>query len=46
MLADDTMESSTDRMKQEAMVTEIDFAKLGINNNFRLLTSYLGDMER
>lgn len=45
MLADDIMESSTE-LKQEAMETEIDSGKLGISSNVRLLTSYLGDMER
>lgn len=45
MLADDIMESSTEP-KQEAMETEIDSGKLGISSNVRLLTSYLGDMER
>lgn len=46
MLADDIMESSTDRLKQEAMETEIDSGKLGISSDVRLLASYLGDMER
>lgn len=46
MLADDIMESSTGRLKQEAMETEIDSGKLGISSNVRLLTSYLSDMER
>lgn len=46
MLGDDIMESSTDRLKHEAMETEIDSGKLGISSNVRLLTNYLGDMER
>lgn len=46
MLADDIMESSTDRLKQEAMETEIDSGKLGISSDVRLLTSYLGEVER
>lgn len=46
MLADDIVESSTERLKQEAMETEIDSGKWGISSNVRLLTSYLGDMER
>lgn len=46
MLADDIMESSTDRLKQEAMETEIGSGKLGISSNVRLLTSYLGDTVR
>lgn len=46
MLADDIMESSTGRLKQEAMETEIDSGKLGISSDVRLLTSYLGEVER
>lgn len=46
MLADDMMESSADRLKQEAMETETDSGKLGISSNVRLLTSYLCGMER
>lgn len=46
VLGDDIMESSTDRLKHEAMETEIDSGKLGISSNVRLLTSYLGDLER
>uniref|UniRef100_A0A674MIA7 Calmodulin-binding transcription activator 1 n=1 Tax=Takifugu rubripes TaxID=31033 RepID=A0A674MIA7_TAKRU len=44
--SDDIMESSTDRLKQEAMETEIDSGKLGISSDVRLLTSYLGEVER
>lgn len=46
MLADDIMESSADRFKQEAMETQIDSGKLGISSDVRLLTSYLGEVER
>ncbi|XP_078105715.1 calmodulin-binding transcription activator 1-like [Sander vitreus] len=46
MLADHIMEASTGRHKQEAMETETDSGKLGISSDVRLLSGYLGEVER
>uniref|UniRef100_A0A3B4Z4B6 Uncharacterized protein n=1 Tax=Stegastes partitus TaxID=144197 RepID=A0A3B4Z4B6_9TELE len=46
MLADHIMEASTGRLKQEAMESEIDSGKVGISSDVRLLSSYLGEVER
>uniref|UniRef100_A0A3Q1BZW1 Calmodulin-binding transcription activator 1 n=1 Tax=Amphiprion ocellaris TaxID=80972 RepID=A0A3Q1BZW1_AMPOC len=46
MLADHIMEASTGRLKQEAMETEVDSGKVGISSDVRLLSSYLGEVER
>lgn len=46
MLADHIMEASTGRLKQEAVETESDSAKVGISSNVRLLSGYLGEVER
>lgn len=45
MLADH-MEASTGRHKQEAMETETDSGKVGISSDVRLLSGYLGEVER
>ncbi|GLD72831.1 calmodulin-binding transcription activator 1-like isoform X7 [Lates japonicus] len=46
MLADHIMEASTGRLKQEAMETETDSGKVGISSDVRLLSGYLGEVER
>ncbi|XP_029989738.1 LOW QUALITY PROTEIN: calmodulin-binding transcription activator 1-like [Sphaeramia orbicularis] len=46
MLADHIMEASASRLKQEAMETETDSGKLGISSDVRLLSGYLGEVER
>ncbi|XP_040014519.1 calmodulin-binding transcription activator 1-like [Xiphias gladius] len=46
MLADHIMEASTGRLKQDAMETETDSGKVGISSDVRLLSSYLGEVER
>lgn len=46
MLADHIMEVSTGRLKQEAMETETDSGKVGISSDVRLLSGYLGEVER
>lgn len=46
MLADHIMEASSARVKQEAMETEIDSGKVGISSDVRLLSGYLGEVER
>ncbi|XP_029287483.1 calmodulin-binding transcription activator 1-like isoform X4 [Cottoperca gobio] len=46
MLADHIMEASTGRLKQEAMETETDSGKGGISSDVRLLSGYLGEVER
>ncbi|XP_028430767.1 calmodulin-binding transcription activator 1-like isoform X2 [Perca flavescens] len=46
MLADHIMEASTVRLKQEAMETETDSGKVGLSSDVRLLSGYLGEVER
>uniref|UniRef100_A0A671X7Z5 Calmodulin-binding transcription activator 1 n=2 Tax=Sparus aurata TaxID=8175 RepID=A0A671X7Z5_SPAAU len=46
MLADHIMEASTGRLKQEAMETETEPRRLGISSDVRLLSGYLGEVER
>lgn len=46
MLADHIMEASTGRLKQEAMESETDSTKVGISSDVRLLSGYLGEVER
>ncbi|XP_039653216.1 calmodulin-binding transcription activator 1-like isoform X7 [Perca fluviatilis] len=46
MLADHIMEASTVRLKQEAMETEKDSGKVGRSSDVRLLSGYLGEVER
>uniref|UniRef100_A0A3B4VNJ5 Calmodulin binding transcription activator 1 n=4 Tax=Seriola dumerili TaxID=41447 RepID=A0A3B4VNJ5_SERDU len=46
MLADHIMEASTGRLKQEAMETQTDSGKVGISSDVRLLSGYLGEVER
>lgn len=45
MLADHIMEASTARLKQDAMETETD-SKVAISSDVRLLSGYLGEVER
>ncbi|KAM7401861.1 hypothetical protein PAMP_017138 [Pampus punctatissimus] len=40
------MEASTGRLKQETMETETDSGKVGISSDVRLLSGYLGEVER
>ncbi|XP_069567045.1 calmodulin-binding transcription activator 1-like isoform X2 [Brachyistius frenatus] len=46
MLADHIMEASTGRLKQEAIETEIESGRVGISSDVRLLSGYLGEVER
>lgn len=46
MLADHIMEASTCGLKQEAMETETDSGLVGISSDVRLLSGYLGEVER
>ncbi|XP_031695187.1 calmodulin-binding transcription activator 1-like isoform X1 [Anarrhichthys ocellatus] len=46
MLADHIMEASTCRLKQEDMETETDSSKVGISSDVKLLSGYLGEVER
>lgn len=46
MLADHIMEASPGRLKQETMETETDSGKVGISRDVRLLSGYLGEVER
>ncbi len=44
MLADHIMEASTGRLKQEE--SETDSRKAGLSSDVRLLSGYLGEVER
>nr|XP_046240232.1 calmodulin-binding transcription activator 1-like isoform X2 [Scatophagus argus] len=46
MLADHIMEVSTGRLKQEAVDAETDSGRVGISSDVRLLSGYLGEVER
>lgn len=46
MLADHITEASTGRLKQEAMESTTDATKVGISSDVRLLSGYLGEVER
>ncbi|XP_039884907.1 calmodulin-binding transcription activator 1-like isoform X2 [Simochromis diagramma] len=46
MLADHIVEASTGRLKQEVIEAEIESRKVGISSDVRLLSGYLGEVER
>lgn len=46
MLADHIVEASTGRLKQEVIEAEIESGKVGISSDVRLLSGYLGEVER
>uniref|UniRef100_UPI0037E72311 calmodulin-binding transcription activator 1-like isoform X2 n=1 Tax=Semicossyphus pulcher TaxID=241346 RepID=UPI0037E72311 len=46
MLADHILEASTGRLKQEDMETDTDSGRLAISSDVRLLSGYLGEVER
>lgn len=46
MLADHIMEASSGRFKQEVIEAEIESGKVGISGDVRLLSGYLGEVER